>query len=69
MQVFVKSLLEEEKLGRRFLLRTAADFVAVRGAIEPRPLLERRDFDAFAAAAGAVQGAGMVKGGGLTVVG
>lgn len=64
----MKGLVEEERQGRRFLLRSAADFVAVRGAVEPRPLLERRDFDSFITA-GAGEGAGMAKGGGLIVVG
>lgn len=69
-QVFVKGLLEEEMQGRRFLLRTAADFVAVRGAVNPRPLLQRREFDAHTAAAPPpANGAAMGRGGGLTVVG
>lgn len=62
--MFVKGLLEEEKAGRRFLFRSAADLVAVRGAVDRRPLLQRQDFEALRARAG-------VKGsqGGLAVVG
>lgn len=51
-QVFVKGMLEEELQGRRFLLRTAADLVAVRGAVEHRPLLQPKDFQALRAKAG-----------------
>lgn len=62
--MFVKGLLEEEKEGRRFLFRSAADLVAVRGAVDRRPLLQREDFEALRANAG-VQGSQ----GGLAVVG
>lgn len=63
-QVFVKGLLEEELKGRRYLFRTAADFVAVRGAVEPRPLLERQDFETLRAKFSAKTSQG-----GLSVVG
>ena len=39
MEVFVLGLLEAEEEGRRFLFRTAASFVKVRGGIESRGLL------------------------------
>lgn len=60
----MKGLLEEELQGRRFLFRSAADLVAVRGAVDPRPLLELEDFKALRETSGATGG-----GGGLTVVG
>lgn len=63
-KVFVKGMLEEELQGRRFLLRTAADLVAVRGAVEHRLLLQQEDFEALRAKAG-VGGSE----GGLMVVG
>ena len=37
--VFVAGVLEAEKQGKRFLFRTAASFVKMRGAISPEPLL------------------------------
>lgn len=40
LHVAVAALLEAEAQGRRFLYRTAASFVAARGAIERRPLLD-----------------------------
>ena len=63
-KVFVKGMLEEELEGKRFLFRSAADLVAVRGAVDRRPLLEREDFEALRAHAGA-RGSD----GGLMVVG
>ncbi|MCS7259532.1 MAG: hypothetical protein NZ765_01955 [Anaerolineae bacterium] len=45
LQVFVLGLLRAEALGKRFLYRTAASFVQVRAGLEPRPLLNRADFD------------------------
>lgn len=60
----MKGMLEEELQGRRFLLRTAADLVAVRGAVEHRPLLQQEDFEALRAKAGAGGSEG-----GLMVVG
>ncbi len=38
-EVFVMGLLDAEQAGRRFLYRTAASFVRVRGGIPPKPLL------------------------------
>jgi len=38
-EVFVMGLLDAERAGRRFLYRTAASFVRVRGGIPPKPLL------------------------------
>ena len=43
MEVFVLGLLEAEDQGRRFLFRTAASFVKVRGGIEHRGLLTSRE--------------------------
>lgn len=57
-------MVEEELQGRRYLLKTAADLVAVRGAVEHRPLLEANDFEALRAKAGAGGSEG-----GLMVVG
>ena len=39
MEVFVLGLLKAEEKGKRFIFRTAASFVKVRGAIEDIPLL------------------------------
>jgi uncharacterized protein YgbK (DUF1537 family) len=39
MEVFVLGLLEAEEAGKRFIFRTAASFVKVRGGIESRGLL------------------------------
>ena len=44
-QVLVKAVLQEELKGRRFLYRSAADLVAVRGAFDRRALLEAKDFN------------------------
>lgn len=63
-KVFVKGMLEEELQGKRFLFRSAADLVAVRGAVDRRPLLQPEDFEALRAKAGTVGSEG-----GLTVVG
>lgn len=57
-------MLEEELQGKRFLFRSAADLVAVRGAVDRRPLLEAEDFEALRANVGTFG-----SGGGLTVVG
>lgn len=57
-------MLEEELQGKRFLFRSAADLVAMRGAVDRRPLLEYEDFEALRAKAGNVG-----SNGGLTVVG
>lgn len=43
MEVFLLGLLEAEEEGRRFLFRTAASFVKVRGGIEDRGLLMSRE--------------------------
>lgn len=39
LEVFVAGLLAAEAQGRRFIYRTAASFVRVRGGLQPRPLL------------------------------
>jgi uncharacterized protein YgbK (DUF1537 family) len=39
MEVFVAGLLQAELTGKRFVYRTAASFVRVRGGMGPRPLL------------------------------
>jgi uncharacterized protein YgbK (DUF1537 family) len=39
-EVFVTGLLDAEALGRRFIYRTAASFVRVRGGIAQKPLLD-----------------------------
>ena len=43
MEVFLLGLLEAEEVGRRFLFRTAASFVQVRGGIKDRGLLTSRE--------------------------
>ena len=43
MEVFVLGLLEAEEAGKRFLFRTGASFVKVRGGIEDRGLLTSRE--------------------------
>ena len=43
MEVFVAGLLRAEAAGQRFVYRTAASFVRVRGGIAPRPLLTGAD--------------------------
>jgi uncharacterized protein YgbK (DUF1537 family) len=43
LEVVVTGLLAAEAQGKRFLYRTAASFVRVRGGIAPRPLLDRAD--------------------------
>ncbi len=59
-------MLEEELEGKRFLFRSAADLVAVRGAVDRRPLLELEDFETLRAKAN-LGAAG--SSGGLMVVG
>jgi uncharacterized protein YgbK (DUF1537 family) len=60
MEVFVLGLLEAEEEGKRFLFRTGASFVKVRGGIEDRGLLTSRELFPQGAPAGV---------GGLIVVG
>lgn len=55
-EVFVMGLLDAEQAGRRFLYRTAATFVRVRGGIPKKPLLQ-------------LGGTGKTAHGGLVVVG
>jgi len=43
MEVFVAGLLQAEAAGQRFIYRTAASFVRVRGGIMPRPRLTAAD--------------------------
>ena len=45
MEVFVAGLLAAEEAGKRFIYRTAASFVRVRGGMEAFPLLQAADFD------------------------
>ena len=45
LEVFVLGLLRAEAQGSRFLYRTAASFVQVRGGITPRPLLTPDELD------------------------
>jgi uncharacterized protein YgbK (DUF1537 family) len=56
LEVFVSGLLKVEAEGKRFVYRTAASFVRVRGGIAPQPLLTYSDLD-------------INPGGGLVVVG
>lgn len=46
MEVFVAGLLQAEAAGRRFLYRTAASFVRVRGGLLPRDLLTAGELSA-----------------------
>ncbi len=52
LQVFVRGLLQACLHGKRFLFRTAASFVKVRGAIDDRPLLTSREMIPAAAPEG-----------------
>lgn len=45
MEVFVAGLLAAEAAGKRFIYRTAASFVRVRGGMDTFPLLQAADFD------------------------
>jgi uncharacterized protein YgbK (DUF1537 family) len=45
LEVVVAGLLDAEARGKRFLYRTAASFVRVRGGIRPQPLLTHGDLD------------------------
>lgn len=47
MEVFVAGLLRAEAAGRRFVYRTAASFLRVRGGISPRDLLTAADLSAW----------------------
>jgi uncharacterized protein YgbK (DUF1537 family) len=47
LEVFVAGLMEAERQGRRFLFRTAAQFVAARLGLEPRPLWQPLGAAAF----------------------
>lgn len=58
LEVFVAGLLQAEAQGQRFVYRTAASFVRVRGGLPPRPLLTAADL-----------AAGESRGGGLIVAG
>ncbi|CAM9268446.1 unnamed protein product [Choristocarpus tenellus] len=69
LQVFVAGLLLEELEGARFLYRTAADFVAVRGAVDPRPLLTTSDFGIAKRGTTVTVGRSEERMGGLVVVG
>ena len=46
LEVFVAGLLQAEAQGQRFVYRTAASFVRVRGGLPPRPLLTAADLAA-----------------------
>ena len=43
MAVVVLGLLRAEAAGKRFLYRTAASFVRLRGAVEKKPLLKAEE--------------------------
>ncbi len=60
LAVVVLALLRAEAAGKRFLYRTAASFVRLRGALASRPLLEISELGSAGASAGA---------GGLVIVG
>jgi uncharacterized protein YgbK (DUF1537 family) len=53
LEVLVAGLLQVEAMGKRFVYRTAASFVRVRGGIAPQPLLTHSDL-------GVNSGAGLV---------
>jgi uncharacterized protein YgbK (DUF1537 family) len=54
LEVFTEGLLGAEALGRRYLVRTAASFVRVRAAVEPRALMAPGDISGPAACGGLV---------------
>jgi len=58
LEVFVAAVLRAEQQGRRYLFRTAAQFVATRLGLAPRPMWSP-----------SASGGGQLGGGGLTVVG
>ena len=60
LAVVVLGLLRAEAAGKRFLYRTAASFVRLRGAIETRPLLEVNEI---------ISDTSSAKAGGLVIVG
>jgi len=43
LEVLVAAMIKAEEGGKRFLCRTAASFVRIRGGVEPRPLLQSLD--------------------------
>jgi uncharacterized protein YgbK (DUF1537 family) len=53
-EVFVMGLLDAEAAGRRFLYRTAASFVRVRGGITAKPLLDAQETRSEGGAGGLV---------------
>src|SRR6266487_5080413 len=60
LAVVVLGLLRAEAAGKRFLYRTAASFVRMRGAVESKPPLETKEI---------MSGTQSVEGGGIVVVG
>lgn len=54
MDVFALGLLQAEKTGRRYLLRSAAQIVAARLGLEPRPLLTAIEMKADGAGGGLI---------------
>lgn len=54
LEVIVAGLLAAEARGKRYLYRTAASFVRVRGGIEPRPLLQHGELASGRATTGGV---------------
>lgn len=58
MEAFVAGLLAAEAAGKRFIYRTAASFVRVRGGMDAFPLLQAADFDRGAARNGGLIVAG-----------
>jgi uncharacterized protein YgbK (DUF1537 family) len=65
LAVAALGILQAEAAGKRFLYRTAASIVPLRGGIEPRPLLTRADLDLPHAGPSAATGGA----GGLIMVG
>ncbi len=54
LDVLIAGLMEVERQGRRFLFRTAADFVAARLALTPRSLLTPAELDLGASGGGLI---------------
>ncbi|HZG67315.1 MAG TPA: four-carbon acid sugar kinase family protein [Herpetosiphonaceae bacterium] len=61
LEVFVAGLLQAEAAGQRFLYRTAASFVRVRGGVAPRPQLTAADLAAPGKAGGLIVAGSYIK--------
>ena len=61
MEVFVAGLLAAEAKGKRFIYRTAASFVRVRGGLAPRSLLTGRDLATSAQTGGLILAGSYIK--------